>query len=93
MSEETPELNVVGDDGFTDQHPQVTEKDIQVEVTPEETKFPLYRCPRGHEQRGSGETKGKNWQTGRVVNSGPVCTECWLPSLGERFPTFKVSDE
>ena len=81
MSEETPADETT-----------VTAEDIKVEVTPEPTTWPLFKCPRGHEQRGSGETKGRNYQTGRIVGSGPVCTECWLPSLGERFPTFEVKE-
>lgn len=62
----------------------------QVEAVPVETTYPLFRCPQGHEQRGSGETQARNNQTGKIVSSGAVCTECWLASLGVQFPTSEV---
>jgi hypothetical protein len=69
------------------------ESQVGVEVVPVETTYPLFRCPQGHEQRGSGETVSTNFQTGQRVTSGPVCIECWLPSLGAAYPTSEVQGE
>jgi hypothetical protein len=61
-----------------------------VEVTPTETVFELYECPNGHRQSGSGETTATS-QLGKV-STGAMCVACWFASLGERFPTAKVSE-
>lgn len=66
------------------------DKDVMIEAFPVETTWPLFRCPKGHEQRGSGETVSTNYQTGKKVTTGPVCLECWLTSMGAAYPTTEV---
>lgn len=64
----------------------------QHEAIPVETTYPLFECPKGHKQWGSGETQSKNNYDGAIVSSGAVCIACWLASIGERFPTSKVAE-
>ena len=63
-----------------------------LEAFPVEYTAPLFRCPKGHEQRGSGETTATFWQAhGKAtVSSGPVCVECWLTKHGQLYPTLEV---
>lgn len=73
------------------------ENDIQVEAFPVETVYDLYECPKGHRQRGSGETIARNDEfpegrdaAGALVSTGEVCITCYMYSMRGQFPTSKV---
>ncbi len=66
--------------------------EIPPDAIPVETTYPLFECPKGHRQWGSGETQAKNNYDGKIVSSGATCTQCWLASIGEQFPTRKIGD-
>jgi hypothetical protein len=65
---------------------------MKTEAFPVETTYPLFECPKGHRQWGSGETKARNNYDGAIVSSGPLCTACWMDSLGAQFPTVQIGE-
>lgn len=78
-------------------HGEPADGGVNVEVTEDDKPDPrphIYKCERGHEQRGSGEAYSLNRETGEVVaRSGPICSRCQLEWLGKRFRTFDTGVE
>lgn len=77
---------------LTDAEAQKIEDETQIEVYPVPTEYPLYECPQGHRQRGSGETTAKNAEFPDGVSTGEVCIQCFILSQVGLFPTKRVEE-
>lgn len=62
----------------------------EVEVEPRPTEYPLYVCPKGHKQAGSGETVATNPEFPNGVSTGPVCVACYILDQVGKYPTAKM---